>query len=416
MIIKRSELYETLRRECPGKYSIGLHGISPGKAKFDTGEIACKIVKEGLNVMANRSINGTVSFFGRLDDPDCLEKVFSHLLGYWYHDAEDFIIVAAPVEMVCEDGRRLYVGATNLASEYKAYFGSQGDENSTVLDKIILAPSIGKRIDSKFILGRFRMLSEEDIELELNPNHLSKNSGIISVGAFNLFDEAARILDCFPSLFFDYSGVQEGVSSTYENLKKQFLEKPYDVAYLLETFEQLINEDKIRPFTDADFQLLEQLKAKQQKRYDEIKKYKSPNLSLEEIREVALNNSDNFSHIAYELRNDILLMRQLTCTSGLSVYRILGYLGEEVRNDLTAMLNLVKNCNPSTLRGFYDNKDYLGLAVRCHPIFWITLNARISQDDNSHDCPLFDIDAELAQAQKLLEEQQTTVSSGIKHS
>ena len=55
---------------------------------------------------------------------DSLETTFKGLTNYWYGSDRDYIIVATPVEIECEDGRILYAGATNLESKYKKYFGS----------------------------------------------------------------------------------------------------------------------------------------------------------------------------------------------------------------------------------------------------------------------------------------------------
>ena len=265
MKIKRDELYEILRKICPGKYSVGLHGISLSRVHDFYGldvslpdvistATAKQIVENGLRVESGRTINGTVAFMGRLDDPDSLETAFKGLTNYWYGSDRDYIIVATPVEIECEDGRILYAGATNLESKYKKYFDTTGNQTTTILDKIIL--SNGNTIEPQFILGRFKKLNDEEIELDINPEHLSQTGKKFTSQEF---DDYIIYLRCmtynpilYPLLKRDLVALRDALY-TYDR-------DPHSSAYLLETVEQLLKEEQIREFTEVDLQIVQELK------------------------------------------------------------------------------------------------------------------------------------------------------------
>lgn len=406
MKIKREELYETLREMCPGKYSVGLHGISLSRVHdfygFDISmpevistAIAKQIVENGLRVESARSINGTVKFMGRLDDPDSLKTTFEQLSSYVYGSDRDYIIVATPVELECEDGRSLYVGATNLDSKYKRYFSSTGSEISTVLDRIIL--STGSTVEPRFILGRFKKLDDDEIELDINPEHISQTGKKLTPEEYENYVKHLRYSTYSPIL---YPLLRKDLIALKDALYTMD-ERSTQTVYLLETVEQLLKEAQIREFSEEDLKILEQLKQRHQeiieanKRYEEERKQKLERMAhytIDEIREYALTNHPTyFSYFPDTIKNNIELMRQLTKTPGLNSF-IVYYLGKDVRNDSEAMINLVNNCKTSNFRDYYNddiwsqgtdpNKSDLGyttigLDVRTNPLFWESLNARI---------------------------------------
>lgn len=432
MKIKRAELYETLRQICPGKYSIGLHGISLSRVQDFYGldislpevistATAKQIVENGLRVESARTINGTVAFMGRLDNPDTLEKTFKGLTNYWYGSDKDYIIVATPVEFECVDGRSLYVGATNLESIYKGYFSSTGNETTTILDQIIL--SNGKIIDPRFILGRFKKINDEDIELEINPEHLSQTGKKFTSKEYNQFTNYLR--------FSGYSNIIEALENKDLKAVKDalpLLERDvYSTYYILETIEQFLTEDKIREFSEEDLQILESLKQRHKqilednRRYEEEKRLKlerMANYTIDEIREFALTNHPTyFQDFPDSIKNNIELMRELTKTKGLNSF-IVYYLGPDVRNDSEAMINLVNNCRTSNFEDYFRNEWYyekpipnksdlgyttIGLDVRTNPLFWESLNTRIFEinKEEGKEYPYFDTEKEIRIATEL---------------
>lgn len=431
MKIKREELYETLRKICPGKYSVGLHGISVDRVHdfygFDISlpevistATAKQIVERGLRVESARTINGTVAFMGRLDDPDSLEKTFKALANYSYGSDRDYIIVATPVEIECEDGRTLYAGATNLNSKYKRYFDTTGNETTTVLDKIILSDK--SVVTPKFILGRFKKLNDEEIELDINPEHLSQTGKKFTPEEYENYVNYLRYSTYSPILYpllkKDLIALRDELYTYDGNL--------YSTAYLIETIEQLLREDQIRDFTPEDLKKLEELKERhrqileENKRYEEEQKRKlerMANYTIDEIREFALSNHPNeFQDFPDSIKNNVELMRELTKTPGLSSF-IVYYLGPDVKNDSEAMINLVNNCRTSNFNDYFNddiwydgqlpNKSDLGyttigLDVRTNPLFWESLNTRILEinKEEGKNFPYFDTEKEIRLAQK----------------
>lgn len=432
MIIKREELYETLKKICPGKYSVGLHGISLSRVQDFYGldislpevistATAKQIVENGLRVESARTINGTVAFMGRLDDPDSLEKTFKELASYRYGSDKDYIIVATPVEIECEDGRTLYVGATNLNSKYKRYFDTTGNETTTVLDKIILSDK--SIIKPRFILGRFKKLNDEEIELDINPEHLSQTGKKFTSEEYENYVKCLRYSTYSPVLYpllkKDLVALRDSLYDLDENL--------YTSAYLIETIEQLLREDQIREFSEEDLKRLAELKQRHRqilednKRYEEEQQQKlerMANYTIDEIREFALNNHPTyFQNFPDSIKNNIELMRELTKTPGLNSF-IVYYLGPNVRNDSEAMINLVNNCRTSNFPEYFNddiwydgqlpNKsdlgyDTIGLDVRTNPLFWESLNTRILEinKEEEKNYPYFDTEKEVRLATEL---------------
>lgn len=253
MIIKRADLYEILQTQCPGKYSIGLHGINVESFKSINGVetdlsdnelstmIAKNILRNGLKVESSKSINGTVKFFGRLDINDDLKHIFKELSSYKYTSAKDYIIIASPVEFSCEDGTKLYVGATNTDSSFKNYFDSTDDEITTIFDKVVLNET--STVDPKFILGHFKILDDETIDLEINDQHISKRQGIMSKQEFTEYVDKLKVHILFDYPYLLTTFLKKDLTKIRE-LTENLTDRPHQTAYLLETISQLLNEEE----------------------------------------------------------------------------------------------------------------------------------------------------------------------------
>lgn len=153
MIIKREDLYNILRAQLKGEYSIGFHGIDICRLKYfnlekseDNNNMAHLAAEEiranGLKVFNSRTINGTVEFYGRIDDVKNVEHLKDGLSRYCYGGRE-IIIVAVPTIIRNKEGEEIFLGATNLKSKYEKYFDSTGYQVTTLFDKAILRK--GKR-------------------------------------------------------------------------------------------------------------------------------------------------------------------------------------------------------------------------------------------------------------------------------
>lgn len=439
MVIKREDLYETLREQCPGKYSVGLHGIDTRRSKYFndidpnmsdddlSNAVAKNITTEGLKVYSSRSINGTVKFCGRLDSKADLQKVYNDLVYYNYPSSKDYVIVAAPVEFTSESGNSLYVGATNLDSDYKRYFDTTGSEVSTIFDEVVLGRQA--RVDPKFILGRFRVLDDETIDLEINEKHISKNNGIMTDEEFNSYVRTLRI-----NLAFSYPGLYDAIQQKDKDKLLEFmkgLENPsrYTV-YLPETITQLLNEENIRDLSPQDQESIALLKQEHRRVLENNRRYEEEqmgyreslkSLSLEQLQEFAVNNPYCFGDIPEETRNNVELMRQVTGVPGLKPI-LLCYMGDDVRNDPTSMINIVNNSIDAQfdyMKSFYqrdpDKSDLaysvIGLDVRTDPLFWESLNTRILEinKESEYKMDYFDTNKEirLATEEKAKSAQQT---------
>lgn len=420
MIINRENLYEVIKKECSGKYSIGLHGISKAKVsdiyRMDEDAAASNILDNGLKVRANRSINGTVKPFGRLDDKNDIEEVYEGLTYYQYYDSDTFVIVAIPVELKSEDGRTLYIGSTNLNSRYQKHFDTTGSEVSCVCDSIILNNQ--NVIDPCFILGSFKVLENGLVDLKINDKHISRNGNVISNDVFDQYCSKLGsdffswgVLDLFDAyLRKDLSKISE--------LEKKVRPFSMESYYLLETISQLKNEENVDDFT---LEQIERTLLLLKKEYYEIQKanneyYGSPeteksnvkvNYTFDEIVNFALNDPYHFYELPNEIRDNVELMRSVLKTKGLNSY-ILNFLGDNVRNDWESMINLVNNCHENYFEYSIDYcysddesnfnfSEEIGIDILLNPLFWETLNKRIVEinENSRYKIPLFNVELEL---------------------
>ena len=185
MMAKRIELYDIVSKICQGsEYSIGLHGIDYGRVDdlvgMDYDLVSQNILDTGLKIYHSRSINGTVQFFGRINILEDKEKIQEGLNTYLFGSC-DYILVAVPVILKTEKGDKLFLGSPNLNTVYKEYIGTMGSEKTTLLEDYITDGSCkNNRVEPQYILGRFRVFKNNDIDLVINKNHIAFNHGLVS--------------------------------------------------------------------------------------------------------------------------------------------------------------------------------------------------------------------------------------------
>ena len=181
MVIKRSELYNLISQYCKGEYVIGLHGVDYNRmyeiVKVNPEEGLNNMISNGLKVYSGRSINGTVKFFGRIDILDDMNNVIEGLNTYRYFNDSDYIVVAIPIIFRNREGKEIFLGSPNLNTRHKEYIGSRGHEKTTLLEECILDNQ--DTLKPEFILGRYKVLDDNNIDFTINEKHISFNNGII---------------------------------------------------------------------------------------------------------------------------------------------------------------------------------------------------------------------------------------------
>lgn len=417
MRIKREELYEFIKEVLDNEaYSIGLHGISTSRARllYDLSEemsnekvsdiAAQSIVKNGLQIYSARSINGTVSFAGRTDDPDDMESIFNKLSNYFYGNDRDYILVATPIELTSPTGESIFLGKTNLDSEYKHHFSTTGSEVTSIADKMIPEKSLyDSKVPSRFILGRFKKISEDEIEFELNPEHISLKP--LTEQEFEEYkDKFLRTVFSFSSPSIHRYILEKDMEAIEEELPK-LRRDPKNNAFLLETIIQL--KKRIRKFDSLDMDNLEALKETQRKIYQHNIEQKEAyqryldslnNLTDEEVCTFIREKPYHLNDLPKRYLEDIELMRKATNQPNIRPI-ILCYMGDNVRNDSETMINIVNNCDER----YFDFDDFrikddpersdlaydtIGLDVRCNPLFWESLNTRIYEIHKNDERPI----------------------------
>lgn len=259
MQMNRSDLANYIRSTCKGDYSIGLHGINAERMNtlihMNLQDGIDTIMKDGLRIFHNRTINGTVRFFGRIDKEEDRTNVDKELGNYQYGDGTDYIVVAIPSTLRSEDGRELFLGATNLDSKYMGYMGSTGSETTTILDAVIMDQYY---IRPEYILGRFITLENGLIEYIPNEKHISYRNGIVDNEYFNEIENRVRYLLMFTGV--DMS-LLENIDDSNElkiqelinilegviySRKRDAFSAYCNQAFICETLKQLLAEKKKR--------------------------------------------------------------------------------------------------------------------------------------------------------------------------
>lgn len=277
MIIERKKLYEILRTQLHGEYSIGLHGIDPHRLDTNEGfSSATKLSDNSIykatqailsnGLVSNRTINGTVHSLGRIDDADNIDRIIEELETYNYGGRE-IIILALPVIFRDANGREIFLGASNLNSTFRYHFDSTGYEESTLSDAV-LSQNV---IPNDYILGSYKLLQDGMVDVSLNRDHISFNDNVVSSDTIDQIYEDldfifARISepDLSPSVFASsskeelmklYERLNSRLSVTHSDIFKSRLER--DLAMVLETLKQYINEDSINKLGDLQSPLVD---------------------------------------------------------------------------------------------------------------------------------------------------------------
>lgn len=289
MILKRSDIYKVLRAALKGDYSVGLHGISSFGPRWGDGiessdeeivRAANEIMSEGMIIFNNRTINGTVEFFGRIDDADNVRHLNEDGLMNYNYGGREICIVAIPTTMKSESGEHIYLGDTQVYGEFKRFQESRGYQISTLRDEV----TSEKVIPPGYILGSYTLLGDGNVDFRLNPIHMCFNGNVISDEQFEALRNKLRTFltvgICWPlgdkinsESIINYDSISnEDRIELFEKLKSMLLNGEVPpvtqeaVAALLETLKQYINEPRIRKLDDAidvdAFKLLSELSEK----------------------------------------------------------------------------------------------------------------------------------------------------------
>ena len=237
-------------------YSIGIHGIDSRRLSQLAGipkdkvDVALTDIREnGLKIFSCRSINGTVSFIGRIDDIEDISNVSDRLRGYRYGDVNKYVLVAIPITVKDKNGNKIYLGKTDLKTENSYLLDTTGNERSCISDEII--PNENDVIPSEYILGTYSLLPDGKIDFEPNPKHVSKNGGVVSDEEFdrlkkNLFYATFRAGDISRLFTKDELTIEDTIQ--IENYIREIQPVLHEKRYLVpvfETLKQLYREDHI---------------------------------------------------------------------------------------------------------------------------------------------------------------------------
>lgn len=261
MVIRREQLYDLIREKCKGEYAVGMHGISLGhlerynRENKSVDEIVEDIYKDGIKVYEGRTIHGTVEFFGRIDDKSAESVVRNGTENYLYGDGSQ-IIVVIPTVFRSSEGEQLFLGTPNIRSEYSRYMGTQGDQETTLLDLVALRNDM---VPSEFIFGSFNKNADGTIELNLNPNHISNRGGIVDSEVFDAAKKQVAYTGLSKFLSKNKSEVNiDEVIELYnyfrtklENETDDYFRNKY--AIYLETLKQYINEPSSKELDEMLF-------------------------------------------------------------------------------------------------------------------------------------------------------------------
>lgn len=275
MIIKREDIYKILRAQLKGDYSIGLHGITSLGPRWNDGvqttdeEIAIaadEIMQNGLRVYNDRTINGTVAFFGRIDDADNTDRLVNEGLLSYNYGRRAIILLAIPTTMKSEDGRSMYLGDSKIHGEYDRYIDTQGYQTSTLRDEALSTTVISNR----YILGEYKLLPDGKVDFKINHEHMSFKGDVIPDRDFdkieskvnryitgNLIWPLNRMMDTKNIPKYETIGDSERIEM-YETIRNLLLDGkvPFGsqegVAAYLETLKQYINEPQMRKLENQE--------------------------------------------------------------------------------------------------------------------------------------------------------------------
>ena len=268
MIIRRADVYRILRAQLSGDYSIGFHGITSIGPRTEFSQfsdeeisIAAENIREhGLMVYNNRTINGTVAFFGRIDDADNQDHILNDgVLDYNYGNRE-IVVIAIPVTIRSEDGRSLYLGDSLIHGEFSKFQGTQGYQTSTLRDDALS----GSILPNRYVLGTYKLLPDGMVDFHINKEHMSFKGDVIDNESFDKIKEEVTsyitlglvwplgdLMDTSKLHEYEKMDANERLKM-YEELKKLLASQTFPrhrqeaMAAYLETLKQYIHEPQIR--------------------------------------------------------------------------------------------------------------------------------------------------------------------------
>ncbi len=234
-------------------YSIGIYGMNMDKylPSMESVDLECEnILKNGLDLSKDKSVNNLISFVGRIDDKFDLNKLSMSLRSYRNGNADKYILVAVPVDVKNKNGEHIYIGKSNGETVFSKCLPKNGSNCTSLADLVVCEDN---HLPSEFILGSYSVLPTGDIEFVENPNHISKNDGYVND---NLFDEIKTSV--FSKVFssdslFSILTKDELTSDDY-NYLNHFISKYSSSVYdnnknylipVLETLIQLLDEKQL---------------------------------------------------------------------------------------------------------------------------------------------------------------------------
>lgn len=231
-VIPRESLYETLKKVCDDKYSIGFHAINyfrfpEEERKQKVADIKNSILSDGLQIRSGRPLMGTVAFtgFGSVNEE-------SFINYYTYGDVNEYVIVGLPRVLKNEKGEEIFLGhpvyKKDIYDEDSEFLverdmGTQGRTISCMADAFLpdYTPNVST-LDPMFILGTFTKIDSDNIRLNINPNHICFKGDIVPS---DYFDRKKRNIDAYLNdskgdLCYLPSFIGPAIENTKEQLQK----------------------------------------------------------------------------------------------------------------------------------------------------------------------------------------------------
>ena len=293
MEIPKTELYEIVEKLLLPDSTIGLHGIKlkhNNDSLYENISRVFNILDKGLEVKSTRhhGLYGTVHMVGNeRENKEILKENFE---AYRWADSVNFIIISIPQEIECIDGRKLYLGIPDI-EEHILIDGPDPDPNysydeisNTCLADVVLE----QNVPSEFIIGNYRWLNGENVNLTLNKKYVGFNGSKISIDLFNELEQ--RIKKWKDVNDIDYgNGIQNYVLYKTNKTKEGYNPTRKSIEIDGRIKEILDNPDSTKQFLeDTSFSLMDLIKGvlfKGNLTYGEMYQLLHPNLRLDERSE-----------------------------------------------------------------------------------------------------------------------------------
>ena len=242
----RMKLADDLCANLGDDYAVGMHGIGMRSGDQDPNVVMNSIAQNGLEVRNNRTVHGTVEFFGRLGSNRA--DVTRNIDNYAYGGGNQ-VIIATPTTIKNANGEMIYIGGPNTKSSIVDY--SRGGYDTTSLgDKCLV---VDGKVPSEFVYGYFTDNPDGSVEFHPNPNHVSKTGGVVTDATFNHSKETlsrefnsdlTKLLSSKPSeaMLPEAMKVYDGLQKKLEN--PSFFNDPADIKRDMETVLQYQNDCK----------------------------------------------------------------------------------------------------------------------------------------------------------------------------